>query len=31
MKIELADIPVKEIMPGFHGRLIHNTNSTLSF
>ena len=31
MKIEIEDVPVKEIMPGFHGRLIHIKNSTLSF
>ena len=31
MKYVLADIPSREIIPGFHGRLIHTEKSTLSF
>ncbi|MEH6407684.1 MAG: cupin domain-containing protein [Leeuwenhoekiella sp.] len=31
MKIELKDIPVREIIPGFYGKMIHTEKSTLSF
>jgi quercetin dioxygenase-like cupin family protein len=29
--IEINTIPVKEVIPGFHGRFIHTLHSTLGF
>ncbi len=31
MNIKLAAIPSKEIMPGYHGKLIHTNNMSLAF
>tara|TARA_R110000850_G_scaffold845_14_gene4937 strand:- start:19 stop:336 length:318 start_codon:yes stop_codon:yes gene_type:complete len=31
MKIKLAEIVPKEIMPGYHGKLIHTQNMSLAF
>jgi len=31
MKIALSDIETKEIMPGYHGKMIHGENMTLAF
>ncbi|MCM4151858.1 cupin domain-containing protein [Arenibacter sp. N53] len=31
MKIKLAEIDSKEIMPGYHGKLIHTQNMSLAF
>ncbi|MCK0144597.1 cupin domain-containing protein [Arenibacter sp. F26102] len=31
MKIKLAEIDTKEIMPGYHGKLIHTQNMSLAF
>ncbi len=31
MKITLAEIDTKEIMPGYHGKLIHTQNMSLAF
>ena len=31
MKIKLAEIDSKEIMPGYHGKLIHAQNMSLAF
>ncbi|RAJ10177.1 cupin domain-containing protein [Arenibacter echinorum] len=31
MKIKLAEIVSKEIMPGYHGKLIHTQNMSLAF
>lgn len=31
MKIKLAEIVAKEIMPGYHGKLIHTQNMSLAF
>ena len=30
MDIEIASIPSKEIMPGYHGKLVHTENMTLA-
>ncbi|WP_273272719.1 cupin domain-containing protein [Maribacter polysiphoniae] len=29
--MNLSDIPSKEIMPGYHGKLIHSKNMTMAF
>lgn len=29
--MNLADIPSKEIMPGYHGRLVHTQNMSIAF
>lgn len=31
MKIKLAEIVPKEIMPGYHGKLVHTQNMSLAF
>lgn len=31
MKLSLSTIPSKEIMPGYHGRLIHSDNMSIAF
>ena len=31
MKIALSDIETKEIMPGYHGKMIHGETMTLAF
>ena len=31
MKLALSDIETKEIMPGYHGKMIHGENMTLAF
>ncbi|MDC6352654.1 cupin domain-containing protein [Zeaxanthinibacter sp. PT1] len=31
MDIKLSEVPSKEIMPGFHGKLIHTENMTLAY
>jgi len=31
MDIEIASIPSKEIMPGYHGKLVHTENMTLAY
>ncbi len=31
MKINLENIPSKEIMPGYHGRLVHSENISIAF
>lgn len=30
-KIDLRNIPAREIVPGFHGKLIHTDNMTIAF
>ncbi len=29
--IEIATLPVKDVIPGFHGRFVHTEHSTLGF
>lgn len=29
--IEIATLPVKDVIPGFHGRFVHTAHSTLGF
>jgi quercetin dioxygenase-like cupin family protein len=31
MDIKLAEIPTKEIIPGYHGKLVHTKNMSLAF
>lgn len=31
MTLNLSDIPSKEIMPGYHGQLIHSKNMSIAF
>ncbi|QXP54089.1 cupin domain-containing protein [Cellulophaga sp. HaHa_2_1] len=31
MDIKLAEIPAKEIIPGYHGKLVHTKNMSLAF
>ncbi len=31
MKLNLATIPSKEIMPGLHGKLVHSENMSMAF
>ena len=31
MTLNLSDIPSKEIMPGYHGQLIHSENMSIAF
>ena len=31
MDIKLSEVPSKEIMPGFHGKLIHTEHMTLAY
>ncbi len=31
MSLNLSNIPSKEIMPGYHGKLVHTSNMTLVF
>ena len=30
-KLSLKNIPLKEIVPGFHARMVHTDNMTLSY
>ena len=31
MEIKLSDVPSREIMPGYHGKMIHSAQMTLAF
>jgi quercetin dioxygenase-like cupin family protein len=31
MEIKLSEVPSREIMPGYHGKMIHTTHMTLAF
>ena len=31
MTLKLSNIPLKEIMPGYHGKLIHSENMSIAF
>lgn len=31
MNLKLSDIPSKEIMPGYHGRLVHGENMSIAY